>query len=63
MKIYKLPRSGFVHIVISRSNKIDEDIEEFKIDVVDDEKNFAVSRIKLCRDPDTDTEKPTVFYS
>ena len=49
------------NVIINRPNKIDEDIEDFKIDAVDDEKNFTVSRIKLCRDPDT--EKPIVFYS
>jgi len=49
------------NIVINRPNKIDENIEDFKIDAVDDEKNFTVSRIKLCRDPDN--EKPIIFYS
>jgi len=49
------------NVIINRPNKIDEDIEDFKIDAVDDEKNFTVSRIKLCRDPQS--EKPILFYS
>jgi hypothetical protein len=49
------------NVIVNRPNKIDEDIEGFKIDAVDDEKNFTVSRIKLCRDPEFD--KPIEFYT
>jgi len=49
------------NIVIDTPARLDEDIEDFKIDAVDDEKNFTVSRVKLCREPDSD--KPILFYT
>ena len=49
------------NIVIDTPKRLDEDIEDFKIDAVDDEKNFTVSRVKLCREPDTD--KSILFYT
>jgi hypothetical protein len=49
------------NIVIDTPKRLDEDIEDFKIDAVDDEKNFTVSRVKLCRDPKD--EKPILFYT
>ncbi len=49
------------NLIIDRPSRIDDDIEDFKIDAVDDDKNFTVSRVKLCRDPGS--EKPILFYS
>ena len=49
------------NVVIDTPARLDEDIEDFKIDAVDDEKNFTVSRVKLCREPDSD--KPILFYT
>ena len=49
------------NIVIDTPARLDEGIEDFKIDAVDDEKNFTVSRVKLCREPDSD--KPILFYT
>jgi len=49
------------NIVIDTPKRLDEDIEDFKIDAVDDEKNFTVSRVKLCRELDSD--KPILFYT
>ena len=49
------------NVVIDIPARLDEDIEEFKIDAVEDEKNFTVSRVKLCRDPNSD--KPILFYT
>ena len=49
------------NVVINMPEKIEQDIEDFRIDAVDDEKNFTVSKIKLCRDPEN--EKPILFYS
>jgi len=49
------------NIVIDTPARLDEDIEDFKIDAVDDEKNFTVSRVKVCRDPVS--EKPILFYT
>jgi len=49
------------NIVIDRPERIDEDIEKFKIDAVEDEKNFTSARIRVCRDPMS--QAPMVFYS
>ncbi len=49
------------NVIIDIPERIDQDIEDFRIDAVDDEKNFTVSKIKLCRDPEND--KPILFYS
>ncbi len=49
------------NIVIDRPERIEDDIEDFKLDAVDDEKNYTVAKIKLCRDPQNHT--PLLFYS
>ena len=49
------------NVIIDVPERIDQDIEDFKIDAIDDEKNYTASRIKLCRDPED--EKPILFYS
>ena len=49
------------NVIIDVPERLDQDIEDFKIDAIDDEKNYTASRIKLCRDPDD--ESPILFYS
>jgi hypothetical protein len=49
------------NVIIDVPERIDQDIEDFKIDAIDDEKNYTASRIKLCRDPED--ESPILFYS
>jgi len=49
------------NIVIDTPERIEQDIEEFKLDCVDDAKNYTAAKIKLCRDPEND--KPILFYS
>lgn len=49
------------NVIIDTPERIDQDIEDFKLDCVDDERNYTASRIKLCRDPQND--KPVLFYS
>ncbi len=49
------------NVIINLPQKIEEDVEDFKIDACEDEKNFTVSRVKLCRNPDN--EQPVLFYS
>ena len=48
-------------IIIDKSEKLDSDIENFKIDAVEESKNFTASRIRLCRDPES--EEPVIFYT
>jgi len=49
------------NIVIDIPERIEDDIEDFKLDCVDEEKNYTASKIKLCRDPEND--KPVLFYT
>jgi len=49
------------NIVIDIPERIEDDIEDFKLDCVDEEKNYTASKIKLCRDPEND--KPVIFYT
>jgi len=49
------------NIVIDKPEKLDSDIEDFKIEAVEEAKNFTASRIRLCRDPES--EEPVIFYT
>ena len=49
------------NIVIDKPERLDEDIEKFKINAVEDEKNFTSARIRVCRDPLS--QAPMIFYS
>jgi hypothetical protein len=49
------------NLLINTPERIDDDIDGFKLDCVDDEKNYTVSRIKLCRNIEDD--KPLLFYT
>ena len=47
--------------VIDTPERIQQDVEEFRLDCLDREKNFTLSKLKLTRDPET--EEPRLFYS
>lgn len=49
------------NFVIDLPDRIDDRIEDFKLGAAEDEKNYTTSKIKLCREPETD--KPLLFYS
>jgi hypothetical protein len=49
------------NVIIDTPERLEDDIEDFKLDCVDDEKNYTAVKIKLCRDPEDDT--PRIFYS
>ena len=49
------------NIVIDKPEKLDADIEDFKIEAVEESKNFTASPIRLCRDPES--EEPVIFYT
>ena len=49
------------NIVIDKPEKLDSDIEDFKIEAVEESKNFTASRIRLCRDPES--KEPVIFYT
>ena len=48
-------------VVIDTPERLPQDIEEFRLDCLDREKNFTLSKLKLTRDPET--EEPRLFYS
>ena len=48
-------------VVIDTPERIQQDTEEFRLDCLDREKNFTLSKLKLTRDPET--EEPRLFYS
>jgi len=49
------------NVIIDVKERIDQDLEDFRIEAVDQENNFTLSRIRLCRDPENET--PILFYS
>ena len=49
------------NVIIDTPERLEDDIEDFKLDCVDEEKNYTAAKIKLCRDPEDDT--PRIFYS
>jgi hypothetical protein len=49
------------NLIINTPENIEGEIEDFKMDCLDDSKNFTVAKIKLCRDIKND--KPLLFYS
>ena len=48
-------------IIVDKPERLEEDIADFKIDAVEAEKNFTTARIRVCRNPET--ESPVIFYS
>jgi len=48
-------------LIIDMPEKIEGDIEDFKLDCVDESRNYTATKIKLCRDPES--AKPVLFYS
>ena len=49
------------NVIIDIPERLEDDIEDFKLDCVDDQKNYTAAKIKLTRDPEDDT--PRIFYS
>ena len=51
----------FQNVVIDRPQRLEDEIEAFKLDAVDDEKNYTAARLRLCRD--SENHQPVLFYS
>ncbi len=49
------------NVVIDRPDRLEDEIEGFRLDAVDDEKNYTAARLRLCRDPEN--QQPVLFYS
>ncbi len=49
------------NVVIDLAPRLDDEIEGFKLDAVDDEQNYTVARLRLCRD--SENREPVLFYS
>ena len=49
------------NLIINTPEKIEAEVEDFRLESLEDEKNFTAAKIKVCRDPEE--QKPVVFYS
>ncbi len=49
------------NVVIDRPDRLEDEIEGFKLDAVDGEQNYTATRLRLCRDPEN--HNPVLFYS
>jgi hypothetical protein len=49
------------NLVIDFAERIEDDIEDFKLDSLDTETNYTAAKIKVTRDPESNN--PIVFYS
>ena len=49
------------NVIIDIPERLDDQIENFKLSAAEDEKNYTTAKIKLCREPETN--KPLLFYS
>ena len=49
------------NVIIDTPQRLDDEIEGFKLDAVDEEKNYTAARLRLCRD--TQHHEPVLFYS
>lgn len=47
-------------LIIDYPDRIEDDIEDFKLDNLDEESNYTAAKIKVTRDPEND--RPIVFY-
>ena len=48
-------------MIIDTPERLENDIEDYKFEAVEKEKNFTAARLRVCRDPVNET--PVVFYS
>lgn len=49
------------NVVIDDPQRLEDEIEGFKLDAVDDEKNYTAARLRLCRD--SQQGEPVLFYT
>jgi hypothetical protein len=49
------------NVIIDRGDRLEDEIEGFKLDSCDEEKNFTAARLRVCRDPQN--HQPVLFYS
>ena len=49
------------NVVIDRGDRLEDEIEGFKLNAVDEEMNYTAARLRLCRD--AENRQPVLFYS
>lgn len=49
------------NVVIDYPQRLEDEIEGFKLDAVDDQKNYTAARLRLCRD--SQEGEPVLFYT
>ncbi|MCH8327639.1 MAG: hypothetical protein IID15_03840, partial [Candidatus Marinimicrobia bacterium] len=49
------------NVIIDKPQRLEDEIEGFKLDAIDEEKNYTAARLRLCRD--SQNHEPVLFYS
>ena len=49
------------NVIIDTPQRLEDEIEGHKLDAIDEEKNYTVARLRLCRD--AQNHEPVLFYS
>ena len=49
------------NVIIDKPQRLEDEIEGFKLDAIDEEKNYTAARLRLCRD--SQSHEPVLFYS
>ncbi len=49
------------NVMIDTPQRLEDEIEGFKLDAVDEEKNYTAARLRLCRNPEN--RQPVLFYN
>ncbi len=49
------------NVTIDQPQRLEDEIEGFKLDAVDDERNYTAARLRLCRD--SQKGEPVLFYT
>ena len=49
------------NVIIDTPQRLSDEIEGYKLDAIDEEKNYTVARLRLCRD--AQNQEPVLFYS
>ena len=49
------------NVIIDKPQRLEDEIEGFKLDAIDDEQNYTAARLRLCRD--SESQEPVLFYS
>lgn len=49
------------NVIIDKPQRLEDEIEGFRLDAIDEEQNYTVAKLRLCRD--SQNNEPILFYS